>query len=153
MHHTPVVCVTGARHTAELTPNPPGRPTHTSLHPLPWQTLPSAPYSDDADLEARARLYSVRTAHLLYCPRVTLSGRRRKTGLKAYSSSLHSEGPTTGEWPVWKAAVWDTAVPNIRRAAVEARGSTYALVLRGQMDPGEDAVGSGGSFCMSRISS
>lgn len=82
-----------------------------------------------------------------------MSGRRRKTGLKAYSSSLHSEGPTTGEWPVWKEAVWDTAVPNIRRAAVEARGSTYALVLRGQMDPGEDAVGSGGSFCMSRISS
>lgn len=87
MHHTPVVCVTGARHTAELTPDSPGRPPHTSLHPLPWRTHPSAPNSGDADLGAHAWLYSGRTAHLLHCPRVTLSGRRERQALNTHSPS------------------------------------------------------------------
>lgn len=116
--------VTGARHTAELTPHSPGRRPHISLHPLPWQIHPSAPNSVDADLGARVWLYSVRTSHLLRCPRVTLSDRRERQALKTDSPSLHSQGPTTGEWPVWREAVWDTAVSNIRRAAREARGST-----------------------------
>lgn len=34
LHHTPVVCVTGARHTAELTPDPRGDPHTYSLPPL-----------------------------------------------------------------------------------------------------------------------
>lgn len=128
-------------------------PTHIPP-PLPWQPLPSAPYSGDVDLGARAWLYSERTSHLMHCPRVTLSGRREKTGPEDWqhqlSASPTSEGPTTGEWPVGGEAIWDTAVSNIRRAAMEARGSTLALLLRGQMDPEEEAGGNHGPFCMGR---
>lgn len=72
----PAICETGARHTAELTPNSWGDPPHTqpTAHHSPWQAPAAVPSSGDAGLGARGWLCSGRTARPLHCRGVTLHG-------------------------------------------------------------------------------